>query len=48
MNTITNILQVLNLIEVKGERNHELLLFAIRELKAYAENTQAKPAGEVK
>lgn len=45
--TITNVLQALNLVEVKGERNHELLLYAIRQLQSLQE-TQAQPSGEVK
>lgn len=31
--TIFKVLQALNEIEVKGEKNHNLLLYAIQELK---------------
>lgn len=31
--TIFRVLQALNEIEVKGERNHDLLLYAIQQLK---------------
>ena len=31
--TIFKVLQALNAIEVKGERNHDLLLYAIQQLK---------------
>ena len=31
--TIFRVLQALNAIEVKGEQNHDLLLYAIQQLK---------------
>lgn len=54
---IINVLQVLNQLEVRGEKNHEMVLFCIQQLKplqtmelvpADAESTKGKPAREVK
>lgn len=45
--TIFKVLQALNELEVRGEQNHNLLLFAIQQLKPLqtAIITQAQEAG---